>query len=127
MLNVNILKDELNNLLDRDSGDEGAQFVWPDWLPDEWYGEMCSERRTAKGWEKPSGARNEAWDLSTYLLGICRHRKVDRINWESPPDWAASGRKNPHFTPASTDPTELVVAQPTGRYKSLAELAEKLA
>ena len=47
-------------------------------------------RRTAKGWEKPSGARNEAWDLAYYMLGLLRHRKVDRLNWDTPPSWAAA-------------------------------------
>ena len=129
MLNSNALKDELNNLLDRTG--EGANLVWPDWLPDDWFGEMCAERRTAKGWEKPSGARNEAWDLAYYLLGLLRHRKVDRLNWSTPPSWAAApgpGSTNPYFTPSKVDPKDPVVVAPkAGRYKSLAELAEKLA
>lgn len=129
MLNVNILKDELNNLLDR-ADDDGGPITWPDWLPDEWFAEMCSERRTAKGWENPRGSRNEAWDLATYALGLCRHKKVDRIDWSSPPEWAAEGQRNPYFTPSTVDPKEPAVAvKAPGRYTgfNLAELAEKLA
>lgn len=129
MLNSNALKDELNNLLER-TGD-AANLQWPDWLPDEWFAEMCAERRTAKGWEKPSGARNEAWDLAYYMLGLLRHRKVDRLNWDAPPNWAAApgaGSPNPHFTPSTADSKQPVVAAPkAGRYTNLAELAEKLA
>lgn len=130
-LNVNVLKDELNNLIDRAEEDD-APLCWPDWLPDEWFMEMCSERRTTKGWENPRGARNEAWDLATYALGLCRHRKVDRLNWNEPPPWAALGRRNPYFHPApeTIDVREPVVASPAaGQYTgpNLAALAEKLA
>ena len=128
MLNVNLLKDELNNLLER--SDEESQITWPDWLPDEWFSEMCAERRTPTGWEKPSGQRNEAWDLATYLLGILRHKKIDRLNWVTPPDWAAAPRpesRNPFYTQYTVDPKALVVTPPAGRYKTLADLGEKLA
>ena len=129
-LNVNALKDELNNMLDR-PGEDGGQFVYPDWLPDEWFKEMCSERRTAKGWENPQHSRNEAWDLATYLLGICRHRKVDRMNWDDAPDWAtpivAENCTNTYFLPKNVSSDSLIAKGKSGGYNSIAELAEKLA
>lgn len=94
MLNPNILKDMLNNMIERAETD-GGSISWPDWLPDWWFSEMCSERRTPKGWENPSGSRNEAWDLAYYAIGICIHKKVDRLNWDAPPSWAAEWANNP--------------------------------
>lgn len=129
-LNVNALKDELNNMLDR-VGEDGGQFVYPDWLGDEWFKEMCSERRTAKGWENPAKSRNEAWDLATYVLGICRHRKVDRIKWDDPPAWAAQlgveNCQNSYFVPKNASESSVVAPAESVPYKDIAELAGKLA
>jgi phage terminase large subunit GpA-like protein len=127
-LNSNLLKDELNNMLER-PGEDG-QFVFPDWLPDEWFKEMCSERKTPKGWENPVHSRNEAWDLAYYCLGICRHRKVDRLNWNEPPDWAAAvgttESRNPHFS-MGLAVNESVAPKESVPYNTLADLAGQLA
>jgi phage terminase large subunit GpA-like protein len=122
LLNVNLLKDDLAGMIERATVD-GGSLEWPAWLPDNWYEEMCAERRTDKGWENPRKARNEAWDLATYLLGVLRHKKVDRINWEAPPSFAEVPEKNAHFSPANKP-----VAEPKkGSYNKLADLAAKLA
>lgn len=122
LLNVNLLKDDLAGMIERATVD-GGSLEWPAWLPDNWYEEMCAERRTDKGWENPRKARNEAWDLATYLLGVLRHKKVDRINWEAPPSFAELPEKNAHFFPANKP-----VAEPKkGSYNKLADLAAKLA
>ncbi len=92
LLNVNQLKDALAGLLERS---DSPRFVWPDWLPDTWYQEMCAERRTAKGWENPRKARNEAWDLAGYCLGLLLHKKIDRLPWDHPPEFAAMRASNP--------------------------------
>jgi len=122
LLQVNFLKDDLAGAIERAVTD-GGSLEWPTWLPDNWYEEMCAERRTDKGWENPRKARNEAWDLATYLFGILRHKKVDRINWESPPSFAEEAEKNPHFFPAGKP----VAEKARGSYNSLADLASKLA
>lgn len=124
ILNTNLVKDALNNMVERGVSD-GASFAWPDWLPDEWFAEMCAERRTPKGWENPRKARNEAWDLAAYAIAICLHKKIDRMNWALPGLTIASERpKNPHFVPAETQPT--VANSSAGSY-SLARLASELA
>lgn len=124
ILNTNLVKDALNNMVERGVSD-GATFAWPDWLPDEWFAEMCAERRTPKGWENPRKARNEAWDLAAYAIAICLHKKIDRMNWTLPGLTIAAERpKNPHFVATVTQPT--VANSAAGSY-SLARLASELA
>ena len=89
-LNSNMLKDALSHRLD--STEPGSGMIrFPDWLPDWWYGELCAERRTDKGWVNTPGARNEAWDLLYYCLGACVSPliRAETIDWTNPPIWAA--------------------------------------
>lgn len=126
ILNTNLVKDSLNNMVERGISD-GGSFAWPEWLPDEWFAEMCAERRTPKGWENPRKARNEAWDLATYAIAICLHKKIDHLNWSSPGfSFALEGAKNPYFRPA-TDGSQPEVANPANGSYALARLAEQLA
>lgn len=122
MLNVNTIKDALNSMLERAEID-GGSFSWPDWLEDWWFAEMCAERRTSKGWENPAKARNEAWDLAAYCIGLCIHKKVDQINWDRPPSWAAEWPENPRVR---TTENQGVAAGEKGQY-SLKKLAKALA
>ena len=60
---------------------------------------MTSEKRTAKGWEAPSGRRNEAWDLSYYAIGACLHPDIgwEKMDWNdlnSIPSWAKPWDQN---------------------------------
>ena len=90
MLNSGLLKDDLNGRLDSIVPGQGM-FRYPDWLPDEFYAEMCAEIRNVKGkWENASGARNEDWDLSYYMIGLCvsEYIRIERIDWQAPPGWA---------------------------------------
>jgi phage terminase large subunit GpA-like protein len=95
MLNSNVLKDSLNGRLDCNVPGKGM-YRMPDWLPDWFYQELCSEKRTEKGWENPPHSRNEAWDLSYYCLGLCASQllQVEHITWGSPPGWCAEWDKN---------------------------------
>lgn len=89
-LNSNVVKDALNGRLDCLEPGKG-QVRFPDWLPDNFFSEMCAEIRGDKGWEDPRGrARNEAWDLSYYCIGllISEVMRVEKIDWENPPAWA---------------------------------------
>ncbi|MES3001343.1 MAG: terminase gpA endonuclease subunit [Pseudomonadota bacterium] len=88
-LNTNVLKDYLNGILD------STRATWPDWLPDTFFTQLCSERRGPKGWEKISSkVRNEQLDLITYCLAACLHLGIERIDWKKPPAWAAEWSKN---------------------------------
>lgn len=95
MLNSNVLKDALSGRLDSITPGAGM-YRFPDWLPDWWFVEMCSESRTSKGWENPPHSRNEAWDLSYYCLGACASKilLVEHIDWTRPPNWAREWDKN---------------------------------
>ena len=123
LLQVNLIKDELNNMLER-SNHDGSAFEFPEWLSDNWFTEMCAERRTDKGWENPRSSRNEAWDLAVYAIGICRHKKVDRIDWDAPPSWAAEGTTNPYYR--ALGETQAVASDSESRY-TMSQLAKKLA
>lgn len=95
MLNSNVLKDALHARLDCIEPGKGM-FRFPDWLPDWWYGEMCAERRTTKGWEKMPHSKNEAWDLSYYCIGVCVSKllNIEGLDWNNPPRWAGSWEVN---------------------------------
>jgi len=64
-----------------------------DKLPSEWFDQMVSETaqvrwaggRAVRRWEKPNGARNEAWDLSVYNLALAHKlglRKCSALDWQ---------------------------------------------
>lgn len=95
MLNSNMLKDSLNGRLDCITPGKGL-VRFPDWLPDWFFMELCSERRTTKGWENPSHSRNEAWDLMYYCIGVCVSKllMVEHIKWDNPPRWCAEWDSN---------------------------------
>lgn len=95
MLNSNVLKDALNGRLDGMTPGKGL-IRFPEWLPDWFFMEVCSERRTNKGWENPSHSRNEAWDLLYYCLGGIASKLLllEHIDWQKPPRWADEWDKN---------------------------------
>lgn len=88
-INSNMIKDVLSNRLDCTTPGAGM-YRMPSWLPDWFFAELCAETRDEKGWTNPSHTRNEAWDLSYYILGLCLSQilRVDGIDWERPPSWA---------------------------------------
>lgn len=88
-LNVNLLKDDLDGRLDSLIPGKGM-IRFADWMPDTFYSELCSEIRTLKGWENPSGHRNEDWDLTVYCLGLCVSEllRVEHLDWQNAPNWA---------------------------------------
>lgn len=137
--NPTLMKDALQGMIDRaaeTSADSDhpedeleRSFTWPDNLPEQWYGEICVEIRTAKGWECPAGARNEAWDLSYYGLGICLHLKLDRMAWDSKsaPGYSKEHAENPYVLLSSQESTKgHVVKTGIGGYSALRQLAESL-
>jgi len=99
MVHSNALKDTLANRLESTVPGKGM-FVTPDWMPDFVYSELCAEVRTAKGWENPLSSRNEAWDLSYYMVGLCVSPlvRIEQMDWENPQGWAAPWDENSLIT-----------------------------
>lgn len=95
LLNSNLLKDELSTKLDGMIPGKGM-VRFPDWLPDWFYGELCAEQRTDKGWENPAHQRNEAWDLMYYCIGGCISSLIgiEHIDWNKPLQWADTWDNN---------------------------------
>ena len=91
IFNSNLIKDDLNGRLDCIEPGRGM-IRFPKWLDDKFFAELCSEIREPKGWMNPSGHRNESWDLCYYTIGICVSEliRIESINWQNPPSWAAS-------------------------------------
>lgn len=95
LLQSNLLKDDLDGRLDCIEPGKGM-YRMPDWLSDSFFAELCVEIRDEKGWSNPSSQRNEQWDLSYYCIGVCVSEliRVEGINWNAPPGWAAEWDKN---------------------------------
>lgn len=95
MMNVNLLKDDVNGRLDCLEPAKGM-IRFPDWMPDEFYNELCAEIRTMKGWENPSNSRNEDWDALTACIGmgVSELLRLEHLDWNNPPSWAAEWDKN---------------------------------
>lgn len=95
MLNANVLKDALHARLDCLAPGKGM-IRFPDFLPEWFYQELCAELRTPKGWEKLPHAKNEAWDLLYYCIGVCVSQLInaEELKWNTPPSWAATWDKN---------------------------------
>ncbi|MGH9928615.1 MAG: phage terminase large subunit family protein [Pyrinomonadaceae bacterium] len=125
-INTNLMKDSLNQMLDR-TVPGGGMIYFPNWLPDDFYSEMCVEVRGEKGWENPRSLRNESWDLAVYFLSLCLHSeiRIERIDWNDPPGWAEDWDDNDLvFTPATG---EYPFAPKSKDAYDLAKLAEALA
>jgi len=122
-INTDAAKDMVNNMLAREEMG-GGMVLFPDWLPDWWYVELCAETRTAKGWINPGKNRNEAFDLLVYAMALCHSSRIrlGYINWEDPPSWAAPWDENDFVAELSNFRFEL---QPKGDI-NLKALAEKL-
>lgn len=95
MLNSHVLKDALDGRLDSTTPGKGM-MRFPNWLPDWFYSELCSETRTEKGWVNPSHSRNEAWDLAYYCIGACLSKliQVDILNWNTTDSWYSNWDTN---------------------------------
>jgi phage terminase large subunit GpA-like protein len=125
-LQSDAFKDALDNRLEATEPGKGMIHI-PDTMPDWFFQEMCSEVRTAKGWEPARGgrARNEAWDLTYYCLGVCASSvlNIEKIKWDGNlPDWLLEQDRNPHIL----RPNRAGVAQPGVKRYDLRQLGKAL-
>lgn len=97
MLQSNQLKDVLANRLADGIGRGQGQLRFPNWLDDTFWVELCEEVRDSKGWQNPNSRRNEAWDLSYYVIGACVSTlvRIEVVDWTAPPEWARGWDENP--------------------------------
>ena len=125
ILNANVIKDTLANRLECITPGKGM-IRYSNWLPDYWYGEMCAEVRTSKGWENPTSSRNEAWDLTVYCIGACISKLllIEKLDWDNPPSWAKPWDEN-DLVRAKEAPK--LFAKVENKVYDFAKLAEKLA
>lgn len=95
MLNSNMLKDMVSNRLDCEDIGKGM-IVFPDWLPIQFYQELCAETRHTSGWVKTAHMANEAWDLLYYCVGglVSKLLMADRVDWSKPKPWLADWDEN---------------------------------
>lgn len=97
LVNTTAVKDSVFADLSRvEPGDSYIHF--PDWLGKWFYDELVAEKRNEEGWDKPNGAKNEAFDLFCYaeaafLVKLSDHWQ-DVFNWACPPAWAAEWDDN---------------------------------
>lgn len=89
------IKDTLDGRLEVTIPGRGM-IHYPEWLPDEFFTELCAETRTAKGWVNSNNERNEAWDLACYCIAACvsPYLSVEKLDWDKAPTWAAEWDSN---------------------------------
>lgn len=118
LLNVNVMKDGVAGDLTRDQPGPGFIHI-PSWVDPEYFVELTAETRTDKGWTKPHGARNEAFDLHVYARAACIALKAEAIDWQNPPEWArepaAQGPTEPVPPPVTPKPAPAAAAAATPR------------
>ena len=96
--NTNLLKDQLNSMIDRESDGTG-RISFPKWLGMGFFRELCAETRDKDGkWINPKQFRNESWDLFVMTLALLTepvYIGIELIDWSEPPEWAEKWDKNP--------------------------------
>jgi phage terminase large subunit GpA-like protein len=96
------LKDEIAASLTREEPGPGAYHLY-EGLDPAVFAELAAERRGVKGWErKAGGRRNEALDLAVYGKAAVIVLKAEKIDWASPPSWAAPVKSNSMATVIGT-------------------------
>lgn len=107
LIATNLIKDTLD--ADLRKTEHGPGFVHlPAWIQPEVFDELCSEVKTAKGWERIGGAPNEEFDLHTYGRAVCIALGVEKwgADWAGAPAWARP------FVAGEAKPRAAKVAKP---------------
>ncbi len=89
MINTNLVKDQVNNRLDRT--DPGGQINFTSGLDQNFYTELTVEvKDPVKGWINPKNFRNESWDLLAYCEAalLTPMINIEHIDWKDAPSWA---------------------------------------
>ena len=105
LLSTTQLKDGIDKDLKRE--EPGPGYIhFPDWLGHDFFEELTSEMRSAKGWELADRKhRNEAFDLLCYDRAAAIVKGAESIDWDNPPGWAREWREN----------TEVIDTEPQAR------------
>ena len=129
-INSNPVKDQAFNMLGR--SEPGGCVHMPVWFEEDgspedidWlFKQLVAETWTPGGWKNTSKRKNEAFDLLAYCIAFLKHPdiRVDRIDWEKPPPWAAPLDVNDYVLRGDGSP---VVAKPSAVKKSLADMAKE--
>ena len=127
--NTNMLKDQLNGMLDTETEKTG-RVRFPNWLPLKFYKELCVEIKLPDGkWENPKGYRNEAWDQMVMTLAVLieqQYINVEKIDWDKPPEWAKPYNTNELVYWEKDETNPLIYPKKQKKKLSFAELAKKL-
>ena len=127
MLNTDLLKDWLDKVLGRE--EPGGGFIeFPDWLQLDFYKELCAEIKNPQNgkWENPKKLRNESTDLICYCYAGCVFLRVEKMDWDNPPSWAADWDQNPLVTALDDDNPVVPQARNSGTLDNLKKLAGQL-
>jgi phage terminase large subunit GpA-like protein len=123
MIQTDKVKDQLDNMLDRIT--PGGMIRFSDVLDDNFYTELTVEQKDMKGkWVNPRKYRNESWDLMVYVLALMSHLRVEYLDWDNPPGWAADWDKNDMIVGEQEE--NRFETKKKEEYKDLKSLAELL-
>lgn len=99
-INTNVIKDAVWGMLGTERDDDGTilsrpKIRFPSGLSLEFYAEYTAEVRDLKNrWTKVR-SRNESFDLTVYFVAGCINRRVELVDWNSPPPWLKPWPQNP--------------------------------
>jgi phage terminase large subunit GpA-like protein len=93
ILNKLKLNDIIVNAIKRSTPGPGYMH-FPKWLNSNHFEQLKAEIRLPDGTYLKRKKRNEAFDLSAYITAACFLLGVEKIDWRSPPKWAAPLSEN---------------------------------
>lgn len=127
MLNTDLLKDWLDKALDRKEPG-GGYIAFPDWLDLDFYKELCAEVKNPKTgkWENEKRLRNESTDLINYCYAGCIYLRMEKMNWDNPPNWAGEWDENPLVSALDADNPVTPEASVDSSLEALQKLAGQL-
>lgn len=126
LVNSNLVKDSVANLLSR-TGDVEGQVYFPYWSPDWLYQQLVAEVRTDKGWERVSHKKNEAFDLLAYAVAFSYHPLISYLNidWQRPPKWAEIWDKNENVFRVDSNGHKMLQVVKNKNTPSMADLCKR--